>query len=53
MTTFLSGETGFIVGLMTGLFVGVVLTRWLWVNGQMTKAKMEAMRAADTDGDRY
>lgn len=32
-------ESGFLVGLMIGMTVGIFLTRWLWINGQKAKRK--------------
>jgi hypothetical protein len=40
----LSGETGFLVGYLAGMAVGIGLCRWLWVNGQLAKARLEAKR---------
>ena len=38
---------GFVVGLMVGFVAGVVVCRWLWINGQMQRERARWRRLKD------
>ncbi len=42
MSELVSGESGWIIGFLTGLTVGIGLCRWLWINGQKHKRRLQA-----------
>ena len=47
MADLLSGETGLILGLLIGETVGILVCRWLWVNGQMAKKRLAQKQPPD------